>query len=70
MVGLVFCYVKHSKNLNVPFPRPFGQAEMMHENFMRMALPVFVVCCLRMKFYAANAALVKESRESFIWLCR
>ena len=19
-----FCYVKHSKNLNVPFPRPFG----------------------------------------------
>jgi len=23
---------------------------MMHENFMRMALPVFVVCCLRMKF--------------------
>jgi len=28
-----------------------GQAEMMHENFMRMALPVFAVCCLRMKFY-------------------
>ena len=24
---------------------------MMHENFMRMALPVFAVCCLRMKFY-------------------
>ena len=29
-----------------------GQAEMMRENFMRMALPIFVVCCLRMKFYA------------------
>lgn len=52
------------------FLAPSGQPEMMHENFMRMALPVFVVCCLRMKFYAANAALVKESRESFIWLYR
>ena len=29
-----------------------GQAEMMRENFMRMALPVFVACCLRMKFSA------------------
>jgi len=34
------------------FLAPSGQAEMMHENFMRMALPVFLVCCLRMKFFA------------------
>ena len=34
------------------FLAPSGQPEMMHENFMRMALPVFVVCCLRMKFHA------------------
>ena len=25
---------------------------MMHKNFMRMVLPVFVVRCLRMKFHA------------------
>ena len=25
---------------------------MMHKNFMRMVLPVFVVRCLRMKFRA------------------
>ena len=34
------------------FLAPSGQPEMMRENFMRMALPIFVVCCLRMKFYA------------------
>ena len=41
------------------FPAPSGQPEMMHENFMRMALPVFVVCCLRMKFYGF--------KSSFTW---
>ena len=34
------------------FLAPAGQPEMMRENFMRMALPIFVVCCLFMKFYA------------------
>ena len=34
------------------FLAPSGQPEMMHETFLRMASPVFVVCCLRMKFYA------------------
>ena len=24
LISSVFCYVKHSENMNVPFPRPFG----------------------------------------------
>ena len=43
------------------FLAPSGQPEMMHENFMRMAFPVFVVCCLRMKFYTAKQAYIKET---------
>jgi len=39
------------------FLAPSEQPEMMHENFMRMALPLFVVCCLRMKFYTVTLFL-------------
>lgn len=38
------------------FLAPSGQAGMRRENFMRMALLVFVLYCLRMRFHA-NARL-------------
>ena len=49
-----FCYVKHSKNLNVPFPRPFGatgnDARKLHAHgfarFRGVLSAHEVLCCI------------------------
>ena len=51
-----FCYVKHSKNLNVPFPRPFGatgsDARTLHAHgfaCFRGVLSAHEVLCLKVE---------------------